>query len=180
MERCLGVGSSAMAGVSGKGGLQPADSRLGGRLLLHVGGHRLGVEVVAVFVEGVCSLRAHEAVDRAEAQDLPCVLRQFDGLERAVIALHPNLHDAVSSPGSGRRGGGPACMIPRGSTHANSQVPASYGRSRGLPAIGRCLRMLLPGKSYRRTPRRAGGSNMLFSRPLPLARIDKRGALPWI
>src|SRR6266496_6119743 len=136
MEKCLGAGSSAMAGVSGKGGLQPADPRLGGRLLLHVGGHRLGVEIVAVFVEGVCSLRAHEAVDRAEAQDLPRVLRQFDGFERTVIALHPNLHDAVSSSGSGRPGGGPASMIPRGSTHANSQIPASYGRRRGASLTG--------------------------------------------
>src|SRR5207249_9550406 len=106
MERCRGVEGSGLARVSGKGWLQAADSRGGRSFLLHVGGHELGVEIVTVLVEGVRSLRAHEAVDGPETKNLPRVLRQLDGFELAVIALHPHLHDFVSSSGSGRRGGG--------------------------------------------------------------------------
>src|SRR4030095_11062937 len=150
MERCRGVGRSAMARVSGKGRLQPADSGLGGSLLLAVGGHRLGVEVVAVFVEGVRSLRAHETVDGPQTQHLPRVLRQLDGFELAVIALDTHLHDFVSCSVRTTWWWERACMIPRGSTCANSQVLTSYEGPCGSCSTPPLLWMLLPGKSYRR------------------------------
>src|SRR5262249_29333670 len=61
-------------------------------ILLSLSGHGLRVQVVAVLVEGMRLLRADQAIDGAESQHLPGVLRELDGLELSVVALHSHLH----------------------------------------------------------------------------------------
>src|SRR5215471_16440426 len=79
-------------GRSGERRLEAAQARLARSILLGLDGHGLRVQVVAVLVEGMCLLRADQAVDRAESQHLPGVLRELDGLELAVVALHSHFH----------------------------------------------------------------------------------------
>src|SRR5215467_12000420 len=101
IEKCLPPLSSAMIGSargvrSGEGGLEAAQAGFAGGIFLGLGGHGLGVEIIAVLVEGMRPFRADETVDGAEPQDLPGVLREIDGLELAVVALHPNFHGRPS------------------------------------------------------------------------------------
>src|SRR5215471_13576571 len=83
---------SARGGGSGERRLEAAHARLARSILLGLGGHGLSVQVVAVLVEGMRPLRADQAIDGAESQHLPGILRELDGLELAVVALHSHLH----------------------------------------------------------------------------------------
>src|SRR5262249_3069982 len=137
----------------------------------------------AVLVEGMRPLRADQAVDGAESQHLPGVLRELDGLELAVVALHSHLH------------GRPSLVIraiPSLATSVSTEaglVPTPSNRKRSQPVVMGTPESHASSLSDERWPCRPGKtfpwvfplvSSVLSSRP-PLwpCRYVTQGAPPW-
>src|SRR5262245_29278085 len=168
---------------SGERRLEAAHARLARSILLGLGGHGLSVQVVAVLVEGMRPLRADEAVDGAEPQYLPGVLRELDGLELAVVALHAHLHGHPSliDPGpSTRRHVSVHRRSPRANPIVEKVKPACRDQGREFSSSV-LLTTRARADPVRLSPGAPRVSTVLFSRP-PLwpCRYMTEGAPPWI